>query len=380
MIALEKIKWHLLLSISLMIAESAVSAHTGIGSGGDVVAAYLEETRARFVEALQKFQTEDTRVQEAVCKGQGLTPQMERDCAIFLRTVTDAMVRFHSGPRHLPFELSKDPVTVIGPDGSSLRVAAKTLTGPEGSVTFDYGLILRRSPKLLMALVAHETGHKVEFRHGIRQNPRLYIEDDAPVLAFATGRALLDAAGLAIANFAEHIGIIGQQFSVRDKFYCEIKPSNGGIGFYQSGDDEREFLTPQSDETPYNAFRSGISPDRKLQVGVTQGNTCLSLDLMMNEVSGCLADGNITDRYVDLKVYRLFRPEPDGTVRPPVLLTGRRIDNWNPACEEEQPARERPMAIEVEGLVFTCTYKGMAAATHLSVARTKRFANACPGS
>jgi hypothetical protein len=162
-------------------------------------------------------------------------------------------------------------VTVTGPDGLPYRVAAKTLTGPDGSVTFDYGLILRPIPKLLMALVAHETGHKVEFSHGSAENPRLYIEDDAPVLAFATGRALLEPVGLAIANFAERNGIIGQQFSVRDKFYCEIRLASD-IGYYQTGDDVREFLPSPSEDKPYDAFRTGIGPDRQLQVGVIQGN------------------------------------------------------------------------------------------------------------
>ncbi len=378
MMAIWNKTWLLLLLTTVFLMEPTASAHTGIGSGGDVIAAYLEETRALFVESLQRFQLSSMKIQENICDGQGLEAALKRDCATFLRQVAGAMSGLHSGPGRVPFELSKDPVTVTGPGGSQYRVAAKTLTGPDGSVTFDYGLILRRSPKLLMALVAHETSHKVEFRHGSIDDPRLYIEDDAPVLAFPTGRALLDAAGLAIANFAEHTGIIGQKFSVRDKFYCEIR-QNGGIGFYQSGDDVREFSP--SDDKPYDAFRTGIGPDRKLQIGVSQGNSCLSLNVMLHESTGCQPNGNSASRFVDLKIYRLFRRAADGTVREPELLRGRKIDRWNPACEDDQTAREQPMSIEAENIVFTCTYKGMVAAAYTYAEKMERLAgDICPGS
>lgn len=80
---------------------------------------------------------------------------------------------------------------------------AKTLTGPAGPVIFDYQRIMGRSPKLLMALLAHESGHKVKFKVPAHHSTLDYVEDNAPALGFETGRELLDAFGLAIGNFAE---------------------------------------------------------------------------------------------------------------------------------------------------------------------------------
>lgn len=379
-------KYFILFNVALSIIGTCahpVYAHTGIGSGGDVVAAYLEETRARFVETLNTYRAASNAAKATICQGQGLTSVQEDNCALIFSEVASAMTDFHTGPKRLLFELSKDPVMVLGADGALMRVAAKTLTGPEGSVTFDYALILRRSPKLLMALIAHETGHKVAFKHGPKDSSRLYIEDDAPVGEFGSGRALLDALGLAVGNFAEAQAIIGAQFSIQDKFYCEIRPTNGGIGFYQAGDDFRNFLMSDSDDRPYDVFHSGIGPSRNLQVGVMQGNTCLSLELMLNEGSGCLAPGDIDKRSVDMKVMRLFRPDGNGRTKEPELLAHHRIRGWNPSCEEDQAKREKPMTIEVEGIAFVCTYKGMAAATHPALipfeTASKRLSDVCPG-
>lgn len=350
---------YVLLLASLL--SSPAAAHTGIGSGGDVLAAYLEEARARLVEALGRFRDASSAAQNAACADQGLSAEQALDCAVFLRAVAPTMVAMHSGPRRPPFALSKEPVTVIGTDGLPLRVAASTLTGPDGPVTFDYALILRRSPRLLMALVAHETGHKVPFQGD-------YVGDDAPVLAFATGRALLDAAGLAIGTFAERSGIIGQDFAVRDKFYCEIKLAGTGTSFYQSGDAAREFLSQAADDKPYDVFRTGIGPEKRLQIGVVQGETCLALELTLSEASGCASDGDLSRRTIDIKVHRLFR-EQDGSTPAPVLLNASHAEGWNPACEDDVAARERPLEIAVDGVIFTCTYKGMAAAAHAASPR-----------
>lgn len=52
----------LLTAVFLLIeafAMGSASAHTAIGSGGDVVAAYLEESRNRFVQSLQYLMVAD---------------------------------------------------------------------------------------------------------------------------------------------------------------------------------------------------------------------------------------------------------------------------------------------------------------------------------
>lgn len=163
------------------------------------------------------------------------------------------------------------------------------------------------------------------------------------VLSFAKGRDLLDAAGLALANFAESRQIIGQEFAIRDRFNCEIK--QGGLDMLQSLIDDRDFLAAGNAKKPFDSFQSGIGPERLLQIAPKQGNSCLSLSLLLYENAGCAADAPQDQRYVDLKVQRLYYRDGEGRVREPDLLEARRLVGWNPACEDKKSERERPMTI-----------------------------------
>lgn len=283
------------------------------------------------------------------------------------------MIDLNVDPHRVTFVLSAEPVTITGPDGHPLRVAAATLTGEGGVITFDYQLILRRVPTLMMALITHEMGHKVAFPSGTR-GERSYVEDDEPVLHFASGRALLDAAGLAVANFARRRGLIGEKFSVRDRFYCKVSIVGTGVDFFQSGDDDRTLLSDPLSERPFDRFVSGIGPQRRVQIGVTHDNSCISVEVLLHEESGCAPDGNLSERFVDLKVYRIFRPDADGHVDPPQVLNERRFPQWNPACEEDAAMREQAMNIGVDLVTFSCIYKGMGAATNVSAALNRRSA------
>ncbi len=81
--------------------------HTGIGSGGDVIEAYVEETRARFIEALNQFQIAPSKIQGRACANQGLDVAMEQDCLAFLRAAATGMANLHVGSKRVLFELSK---------------------------------------------------------------------------------------------------------------------------------------------------------------------------------------------------------------------------------------------------------------------------------
>lgn len=351
----------LIKAILIPIALFSISAlaQTGIGSGGDVVEAYLEETRVRFVETIQKFTTLTAAEKSTICQGQGLRRELEEDCATFIATTAHQMTTIAVGPNRVPFILSTSPVAVPGPGGQPMRVAAMTPSGPQGPVTFDYELIARRTPHLMVSLLAHELGHKVEFNHGA--DARQYVLDDEPILGFSTGRALLDATGLALSNLAMQKGIIGAAFLIKDRFYCEVRISPIHA-FYQAGDDTRDFATDE--DRPYDVFRAGIGPSRGLQVGLVQRDSCLDLRLELVEGDGCRSGPSPRTRSVDLAIYRVFPPVPDQPTRSPVLLREHRIEGFNPACEDDPRARELPMAIEAGGVTFTCFYKGMSAGTH----------------
>lgn len=331
--------------------------HTGIGSGGDVMAAYLEETRNQIQKTLHAWIQDPTDRKQKICHNLGLTEIQQNDCYAFINSTAHGFLGILLGGQRVKFELSKEPLYVDGQ-----RVAAMTLTGPEGPITFDYELIAARTPKLLMALLLHEVGHKVAFAHSSNSEERLYVQDEGALMSFASGRALLDHVGLALANYALERRIIGQAFFLRDAFHCQI--SVDGHSFYQSGDDIRTFL-PTEDSVPFGAYESGIGGSRKTKMAVKVDDRCLSFRLLLHERKNCAAasDALVTeqDRFTKLELWESSSKDSKQTQ---FKIGEHHIPRWNPTCEERIEDRERPMVIEHEGVRFSCIYKGAQGDTH----------------
>ena len=343
---------------SSSLAWSSAWGHTAIGSGGDIVSAYLEESRFRLVETLTLIKKLESMpaMREQLCSSQGLSAPLQDDCARFLLAVVDAVIQINRGPQRLEFKLSNDPVYAPVTGGTYERVSAITLTGPAGPVIFDYQRIMGRSPKLLMALLAHESGHKVKFKVPDHSSSLAYVEDNAPALGFRTGRELLDAFGLAIGNFAEKKGIIGQQFSVSDKYSCTILIAGNALPVIQSVEDTRRFFNEETDEKIFDTYVSGFGPGHRTQIGISQGNTCLSFSLNVKERSGCRPEAE--GRSTEMKIYRQFESDRDGSVKAPLLLASKNYEGLNPICAENP--NELPLTIEIPGLIsFSCKYKGL---------------------
>jgi len=342
---------------SLAVCPVAV-AHTGIGNGGDVMDAYLSDARYRVTEIFRRFMQEGPDARGAVCAQLELTTTQKSDCAAFLQATAAEYISLHTGPNPVPFEISATPVYVDGPDGEPLRVAARTWLGAEGPITFDYELIASRSPRLLLALLIHETGHKVTFHYESKQGSKLHVEDDLPVLSFATGRQLLDSAGLAMAEYAVRERLIGDTYALVDQFWCKITFNDASRPIIVSTANERDFLNDASQANRFAAFDMIIGYPKPAGIKIGDGENCLAFHLRAHEEADCQDAHDPATRYTEMEIYRIFKRKPGEAPRPNEAVATKRLNDFNPACAAVPDVTDQPMTIATPSMTFTCQYKG----------------------
>ncbi len=141
-----------------------------------------------------------------------LSHNQQAQCRSFLTQTATSILKLYEGdgaatPPVYPVKFSaSDSMPLISFFSDvlpSIPVPAKTLLGPLGEIEVWRGEIRRLSLVSLVALEAHEAGHKVAYASGCRklEDGNYYVEDECRVGDFVTGRALLDAAGSALAIY-----------------------------------------------------------------------------------------------------------------------------------------------------------------------------------
>lgn len=138
-----------------------------------------------------------------------LTSDQRAQCREYLSETARAMIRLYEGdgavePPVFPMKLV--PTDSLPLLAGGVPVPARTPLGPNGEIEVWRGEIRRLSTVSLIALEAHEAGHKIPYSGGCEEGEdgKWYVEDDCRVGSFSTGRALLDAAGSAIAIYYRH--------------------------------------------------------------------------------------------------------------------------------------------------------------------------------
>ena len=242
------------------------------------------------------------------------------------------------------FVLRQSPLMVEGPDRFPMPVAARTLLGKDGPIEFHRSSIEFMSPSLMLALMVHEFGHKVEFRG-------TNIEDNLPVMNFSRGRDLLDAFGKAISNIAIRKGYIGSNFGLRDLFDCEVGSSAGKF--------RGRFSLPRKfkgqDYQKYEITMGETPSDPRIEMPELSGDT-LMLRLRVSESESCLTSN--PNRKSHLEVIRLFENSSNTE-----LIATKDFLGFNPVCDQSKHS----LAIEAGGFRFTCHHVGSEGVTANSV-------------
>ncbi|MEM7647463.1 MAG: hypothetical protein AAF203_11175, partial [Pseudomonadota bacterium] len=262
-------------------------------------------------------------------------------CEKFIDQVRLQMMQLNDGEEKTPFGIVSDALFVKGPSGKDIQVAAKTILGPQGEITFHRGSLMLLNPFNTLLLLAHEFGHKVSFQGQ-------YVEDNKPYGPFTSGRDFLDRVGKTIAQYAKDRGYVKSYFGVNDFFSCDVIISGAG-DWVQKPNGKSPRLYSSEDYKEYQAGIGRTEDDFQVAIGDADQNT-YSLKLEINEYSGCDENPSILpDSHLAILKYP---PKlSDGTQPAPTILEEKKFAE-NPMCEGANPEFD----IEIEGLRFECRY------------------------
>lgn len=345
--------------LAFFIVTQPLSAQSSIGSGGDVLQSYVEEIGSKLHQTLLRLKTSPDRDQ--ICNGLNLSGEQKKFCNAFIKATMNQYMMLTLGPQKVPLKVVEDKLFSHDADGNLYEVAAITRKGPEGDIKFNYKKISNYHPAVLLALLTHEIGHKIEFPRG-----NVYVDDNDPIGPFAEGRDLLDAAGHALSQNASRNLIIGPRFSVKDKFTCGIK-QEGSFPSESTNEVRRIFSTTSN---PFGNYRFGVGPEFGWTWTAGEDRTCISFELSIQEMANCNKSGN---RATNLKLVRYFPEGDDGMTPNPELIEEKVILDYNPACSW---TRLEPLELNYHDATFYCVYRGFRADTWSG--KTLKTADGCP--
>lgn len=195
------------------VAASGGTGNADIYSGGDPRARRLELARARLSDALDVAASRGDVCSAARCDAkrspslcavlESLTPAQKAGCDGFVRS-TAALMRREAEPKRSPIALSAQPLTVSGRAGQPPR-RVPGMTAPSGRILFHAGSIDGMGEDEILALFAHELGHRIS-APGLGR-----VLDDSAAGSFPRGALLLDAAGTALALLAIRVAPPAQE-------------------------------------------------------------------------------------------------------------------------------------------------------------------------
>lgn len=151
----------------------------------------------------------------------GLSKAQRRAIHAFGQSVSQAI-----GKLDLRVSLVGSPLQYCS-RGACRQVRARTALSPKGEVQLHRAFAASASRDMLVALIAHELGHKVPLPQG-------HVKDETPVPGFASGREFLDAFGALVAWRASGRRLPGQQppalpSGIETQRYCAAVAAHGPV-------------------------------------------------------------------------------------------------------------------------------------------------------
>ncbi len=365
----------LLLALCVFFLCANGFSATGVGNGGDVIGTYLDETRYKLIETIGAFVADAQANKDHLCDKQiRLAALQKRDCAFFVARIAQGVLDLNIHENRTPFVLSMEDVMVVDEEGGPKRVAAKTLAGPEGEITFDYEMISSRNPMLMFALLFHEFGHKARFDHQVGDETREFVTDYGPVLSFAKGNELLDAASLSLADWAAEKNLIGNGFSIQDLFQCQsvirVGDQNVSGGSFRSYD-IRKFTGNAPPPERFHKYSMGIGPGHQMQFGLPgDNNTELVYRLEIEESANCEENVPNGSGKSIVALFNVVKDPKTGNVLSTTLLDQKMFDT-NPACADD-PKTLTPFSVTHGDVTLSCQYVGSFANTTTVVSAMKK--------
>lgn len=342
-------------------------ASTGVGSGGDAIDLFLKTTQQILVElvgylrspnastALKNLCTCPTDMPNHIyCRHlQTLNLEQVELCRNYIIETLDQYLMLNYGETKIPIQLTSKKLEVLDPNGFLRPVTAITELGPKGPIWFNEERARTLNPLGMFALLAHEVGHKVSFRG-------IYIDDNPPAWSFSEpggGRALLDAVGAGLVTAAVDRHLLGEYFTVMDRFLCRITDLTSGFSMDSSGTTPRTFTALPS----LDHYRTGVgrsNEDFSCQLRETNRSSIV-LRVEMREEVGCASPQKIDERGTQVELWRVFDTQGNSETPQPQLISATHYDGLNPVC---LGPHQRPVEVEFAGsnrpFKFSLVYQG----------------------
>lgn len=335
----------LLLAASISALWNPAIGHafeaTGGGNGGQILRSYLNTTREKLVEVLNKVRTNGLEHYQVCEQHQGISPEQEAFCKQFAPIYLEQVLAMNN-PFVSSFELGgNDTVYVMDPQNQRVVANAVTDHPRTAPIIFNQDIVRLYSPRDMLFLELHEFGHKVLFQEG-------YVKDYDAFGVFDRGDKLLDLLAEDLADVALNEGIIGSAFSLIDQFSCTMEvtglPTPMTV-FWQS---PRQFIMPNG-IVNLDHYMAGFGIPGPSQYSLTfrdpysQQERFLYLQFWVYTIFGCAEDeGHPVASY--LKLTPTSGPDTDN-----IRVTQKK----NMMCHMNEP-----MVLTYRDYKFTCRYTG----------------------
>lgn len=208
--------------VNVLVASRAGASGTVVGNGGDPVFEFMEAARTSMIETI-KVIVNDPKELNQFCQNTRISAEQIQFCRDFFRVVAIDILRLSQGPNKTLFVLREESLSVVGPDGKPMMVAARTNLGPLGVIELHRDSVKTMLPTQILFLLTHEFQHKANY-YGRS------ISDNESIGPFVTGRDLLDSVSSGVVAMARKKGLVGSQFGIRDIFDCRVFTDTAEFG------------------------------------------------------------------------------------------------------------------------------------------------------
>jgi hypothetical protein len=276
------------------LVPASLTAGVRVGNGGDPIDAYLELIRKSIYDSLghlkDNYPANHNMLVDYCNAGRLLTAEERETCISFLQETADAIRDCND-----PSSDGQTPLWAMDPSTPEdfirqyaegpREVSATTIEGCATPIEFYYDRVKNIGARDLMILMAHEFGHKIEYRGQ-------HIDDIGPVGGFTHGEDLLNTAAYALMYYAMQHRLLPLYITRLpigvDWFECSIdipgqesrpfrffSPRNGS-----SSDVDNEYQSLNLWDNPYGKDLTPLVSD------ITRGER-LYLRFMANDRGGC---------------------------------------------------------------------------------------------
>lgn len=324
------------LSAALCISPKAFASGTVVGNGGDPIFEFLRTTKETMNDTIKFILSQKTE-QQTFCQHKSLNSEQVIFCRDYFMSIAPGILKLTQGLQQTPFILRKDPLYVVGPDGSRMMVAARTNLGPTGPIEFHRDSIKTLAPTQVLFLIAHEFEHKVPFQDR-------FISDNEQIGPFNSGRDLLDAVATSLVTIAKQNGHIGMNYGIRDFFQCTARNEQTQFGAQIVS--SRLFKSENLENYETSFGKKPLDGSLFFQEDF---NTVIKLRFTIEEPNNCQSPSE--KRKTTIQIVRSSSFSTSNAQEE--VLESKEL-NSNPMCPETNPQ----LRIESQGISFSCQYFG----------------------